>query len=132
MRVGELIRGLREDRDLKQQDVADAIRVSRQAYASYETGASAPPIEVLIALAEYYQVSVDYLVGLIEYRTYPDVLDQTITVNVTARRLLAVIRKLDETEREQVVDYVELQWFAHQVRNRKKRKIETCSRNGFL
>lgn len=59
----EIIKNLREDRDLYQKDVAQAISVSRAVYSDYETGRVTPSIDVLIKLADFYNVSLDYLVG---------------------------------------------------------------------
>ena len=64
MKMYERIRGLREDRDLNQQDIADIINVSQSTYSRYESGYLDVPSEVLIALAKYYDVSVDYILGL--------------------------------------------------------------------
>ena len=58
------IRALREDHDLKQRDVAERLHCSQQVYSNYELGQRDIPTSVLIALAELYQVSVDYLLGL--------------------------------------------------------------------
>ena len=67
------LRALREDRDLNQTEVARLLHVSQTTYSRYENGARDIPSATLIALAEFYQVSVDYLLGLTEdprpYRT---------------------------------------------------------------
>ena len=55
------IRGIREDRDLKQKDIAKLLNVSQNTYSQYETGVIALTAEVLIKLADFYGVSVDYL-----------------------------------------------------------------------
>ena len=66
------IRGLREDRDLRQKDVADYLHCSQVAYSRYELGMRDIPSEVLIALATFHQTSIDYLVGLTDDpRPYP-------------------------------------------------------------
>ena len=57
------IRELREDRDLTQTALADYLGVRQTTYSKYELGRIEVPVEVLIKLAEYYQVSLDYLVG---------------------------------------------------------------------
>lgn len=57
------IRDLREDRDLYQKEVADIIKVSQQYYSEYELGNRPIPVEKLILLADYYNVSLDYIVG---------------------------------------------------------------------
>ncbi len=55
------IRDLREDRDLTQAVVGAAINVPQRTYAYYETSGRMIPPEVLCALADFYGVSVDYL-----------------------------------------------------------------------
>ena len=55
------IRDAREDRDLRQKEVAAVLNVSQNTYSQYETGVISLTAEVLLKLAEYYQVSVDYL-----------------------------------------------------------------------
>ncbi|MBO4395218.1 MAG: helix-turn-helix transcriptional regulator [Eubacterium sp.] len=59
-----IIRDIREDHDLSQQDVAEILGTSQTMYSRYERGASELPIRHLIRLAEYYGVSTDRLLGL--------------------------------------------------------------------
>ncbi len=55
------LRAIREDRDIKQREVAAVLNVSQNTYSQYETGAISLTAEVLIKLADFYDVSVDYL-----------------------------------------------------------------------
>lgn len=55
------LRGIREDKDIKQKDIAAYLNVSQNTYSQYETGVISLTAEVLIKLADYYKVSVDYL-----------------------------------------------------------------------
>ena len=57
------LRAIREDNDLRQSDIAKMLNVSQNTYSQYETGVIALTAEVLIKLADYYGVSVDYLLG---------------------------------------------------------------------
>ena len=57
------IRDLREDRDLTQKQVATVLNCSQQVYSNYELGQRDPPTAVLLALADYYGVSTDYILG---------------------------------------------------------------------
>ncbi len=57
------IRDLREDRDLRQQDIANIIGCTQVSYSHYELGKRDIPTDVLICLADYYHTSVDYLLG---------------------------------------------------------------------
>ena len=58
------IRDLREDRDLKQKQLAEYLHCSQQVYSNYELGQRDIPTDILIKLSNYYKVSVDYLLDL--------------------------------------------------------------------
>lgn len=66
------IRDLREDRDLTQTDLARYLKCSQVCYSHYELGKRDIPTQVLIQLADFYQTSVDYLLGRTDQRRpYP-------------------------------------------------------------
>lgn len=60
----EIIKELREDKDLKQSEIADILETSRSYYGQYERGLRPLPIEHLKTLCEFYGVSADYILGL--------------------------------------------------------------------
>lgn len=64
METYEILRGLREDRDLTQQEMADFLKIGRTMYRRYETGETEIPIRHLKTLCVFYGVSADYLLGL--------------------------------------------------------------------
>ena len=57
------IRDLREDNDLTQAQVAKVLMCDQSLYSKYERGEREIPLRLLVVLAEYYNVSLDYLVG---------------------------------------------------------------------
>ena len=57
------IRDLREDHDLKQREVADMLGIQQTVYSRYERGFQNIPLDHLLFLADYYQVSTDYMLG---------------------------------------------------------------------
>lgn len=66
------IRDMREDRDLKQRELAEYLNCSQVCYSYYEIGKRDIPPDVLIRLAQYYNTSVDYLLGLTDVaQPYP-------------------------------------------------------------
>ncbi len=66
------IRALREDADLTQAQVGQAVNVPQRAYSYYENGQRSIPPRVLLALADFYSTSVDYLLGHTDRREpYP-------------------------------------------------------------
>ena len=57
------IQDLRIDSDLSQKKIAEILHISQRSYSHYETGSRNIPIEMLIRLADYYDTTIDYLVG---------------------------------------------------------------------
>ena len=62
--VYKRIRDLREDCDLTQKEMAKALNCSQQVYSNYELGQRDIPTDILIKLALFYNVSVDYILGI--------------------------------------------------------------------
>lgn len=66
------LKEIREDKDLKQSDIAKVLHTTQQQYSKYELGIQVIPIERLAALALFYDTSIDYLTGLTDERkAYP-------------------------------------------------------------
>lgn len=61
------IRDLREDMDLRQSDLAEKTGIDQRTISNYETGKTAPDAYALIKLADFFGVSIDYLVGRIKH-----------------------------------------------------------------
>ena len=57
------IQDLRIDSDLSQKQIGEILHISQRSYSHYETGSRNIPIEMLIRLADYYDTTIDYLVG---------------------------------------------------------------------
>lgn len=55
------LRAIREDKDIRQKEIAAYLNVSQNTYSQYETGVISLTAEILIKLADYYNVSIDYL-----------------------------------------------------------------------
>lgn len=64
------LKDLREDRDLKQHQIADVIGCSQATYSRYETGSMGIPVDVLIKLSAYYKASIDYILGIAKKNNY--------------------------------------------------------------
>ena len=64
METNEIIRGLREDKDLTQQNMADILKIGRTMYRRYETGETEIPTRHLKTICLLFGVSADYLLGL--------------------------------------------------------------------
>ncbi|MBQ8310417.1 MAG: helix-turn-helix transcriptional regulator [Clostridia bacterium] len=66
MRFYQRLRDLREDHDKTQVDIAEILDISHQHYSMYERGVREMPMHHFVTLAQYYNVSLDYLAGLVD------------------------------------------------------------------
>ncbi|WP_303057565.1 helix-turn-helix domain-containing protein [Ruminococcus callidus] len=72
MKLHLRLRDLREDRDMSQAAMAKLLKCSQQTYSRYESHTTEIPLESLIFLAEYYDTSTDYLLGITDQiKPYP-------------------------------------------------------------
>ena len=60
----EKMKTIREDRELKQWQIAEELNVDRTTYSGWETGKDTIPLRKLYELSNYYKLSIDYIVGL--------------------------------------------------------------------
>lgn len=87
------IKDLREDRDLRQTDLAKATGIDQRTISNYETGKSSPDAYALIKLADYFNVSIDFLVGRVNYNFYKKA-DKEKTIEDIIDRLQALKTEL--------------------------------------
>ena len=66
MYIYRRLKDVREDADKKQEEIAFVLEISRQQYQLYESGKRELPMHHFIKLAQYYNVSLDYLAGLVD------------------------------------------------------------------
>ena len=69
MSYAEKIRALREDKDLTQTQIAQLLKVGQKTYSDYELGKTRIPVDSLIFLAKFYNVSLDYICGISDIST---------------------------------------------------------------
>ncbi len=104
MTFGERLRYLREERELRQQDVADSIHVSIRMLSYYESDKHFPrDAKMIIELAKFFDVSLDYLFGLSNIKNH------SITLKLNKE-----FDELSEEQQASVIDYIQF------LKNRKK------------
>ncbi|MFQ9014977.1 MAG: helix-turn-helix domain-containing protein [Lacrimispora saccharolytica] len=64
MNYTDRMKGLRQDKDLTQKQIANKLGVAQNSYSQYESGIRSIPIELLIELCKMYDVSADYMLGI--------------------------------------------------------------------
>ena len=106
---------LRKQRMITQEDVARLLKISRSAYASYETARRQINHEALCLLADFYAVSTDYLLGRTE--AVPSFLSEE------ERRMIEQLRALDERGRRAVKNTISYEYSAVTAERGKKAAI---------
>lgn len=88
------IRDLREDLDLRQIDVANATGIDQKTLSNYETGKTNPDSYSLIKLADFFQVTVDYLIGYsnTNIKTSKDILDKLTEIESELTELKRLLK----------------------------------------
>ena len=106
---GARLRALRKAAKLTQQQVADTLRIHRTSYTKYETDGVTPDQQGLIALAELFGVTVDYLVGREERSDRPDphVANDDLALSDPEALLLQMFRQLDYEEQLRLTEQIQ-------------------------
>lgn len=89
------LKQLREEKKATQQDVANYLGVTKTCYHNYESGLREPNISVLIKLSNYYNVTIDYLIGL----------DNANYINELDKELFSYTSQLNDLEKAKVIGY---------------------------
>ncbi len=85
------IRSLREDRDLRQIDVSKATGIDQKTLSNYETGKTNPDSYALIKLADFFEVTIDYIVGRVNTNYY--------RCNDIAKKILEIQNALEDLKK---------------------------------
>ncbi len=96
------IKDLREDADKKQSELASALYMQLTQYGRYERGERELPLSVAIALAKYYNVSLDYIAGLTNTKTHLD----KFVLSPQEEELLKTFRSLNDFEKGQIFERI--------------------------
>ena len=94
----ERIRNLRQDRDLTQKQIADVLFMQLTQYRRYETGERELPLDIAIALSDFYNVPIDYIAGISNKITLSE---EGLTTN--EKQLLQNYRKLSESDKMKLI-----------------------------
>lgn len=97
---GELMAELRQDRGLTQKELGKILSVSTGTISNYENGVHYPDLEKLVQLADYFQVSTDYLLGRREYTKVNQSIQGHHCQDETLRTIIHSLLQLPEDRRQ--------------------------------
>lgn len=88
MKIAQRLKELRQSRNLKQIDICRKLKFGKSAYSSYETGLSLPPVDKLNDLAEFYNVTTDYILGNTDFAISPSEMNFVNDIDLTNVELM--------------------------------------------
>lgn len=123
MKIGDRMKQLREEKGLMQQDVCNALDIEQSTLANYENNRRVPKTEILIAIANFYGVSLDYLVGRTNIKT--DIPRRPKDLNKFLQQSEIIFDgdtyNLTEDERDMVMKSLEVAFYAAKQANKRKK-----------
>ena len=102
----ERLKLLRIEAHKTQKEMADLLRIDRTTYVKYESGSNEPPFSSLHKLAEYFDVSIDYLLGRTEIRNTGKTEKPTVSDDGLRAMVVNLIIDLSPADLQRVVDFV--------------------------
>lgn len=116
MNFSDIFKVLRENRSYTQQQLADALHVTKNSISHYERGISMPDLGTLCAIADIFDVSLDYLLGRSDVNLPNHLLKKKIGKTATAGKLLESIIKLDSNHS---ADFIKMLYYIEADNNAK-------------
>lgn len=120
---GELLAELRQDRKLTQRELAHVLHVSSGTISNYENGTHYPDIDKLTSLADFFQVTTDYLLGRSKVQVSPDLFEQPVVGKYTIGECVRDMMELPAERREALAVIVSDMKLVAVMNNSQKRII---------
>lgn len=118
--IGETLANLRKEKGLGQKQLAALLNMSVSTISNYENGVHFPDLLTLGKLAQFFDVTTDYLLGRTEYRCPPEAMSRYITTDYTVQDMVNTVLSLDSVSQVSVVNYVRYLKYLHGLQTRKR------------
>ena len=108
MEFGEFLASLRREKGYLQKEVATYLNVTVATISNYEKGVHTPDLNTLTKLADFYDVSTDYLLQRTKYKASINTLNRSLSPDYTVSDLINTTLELDYHNTQSLLDYYEL------------------------
>lgn len=108
MTFGQRLTELREEKDIFQKELAAHLNVSISTISNYENDVHYPDVIILCKLADYFHVTIDYLLGRTDYRYDPATLNRRLSKDYNVAEYINTTLELSPKDIADVLEYVEL------------------------
>lgn len=104
--IHQIIRNLRKEHGIMQNEIANYLGISQQTYSNYENGQREIPVWAVVAISQYYRISTDYLLGAdTSYLGSVDLNNEYVN-GITMHDVLYEIQRLEQNKREDLMKYI--------------------------
>lgn len=108
MTFGQRLTDLREEKGIRQKELAALINVSPSTVSNYENDVHYPDVAILCQLADYFNVSTDYLLARTDYRHNPNTLTRRLSKTYTIAEFINTTLELSQKDISNLVEYMDL------------------------
>ena len=116
MEFGKLLANLRKEKGVLQKEVATYLNMTVATISNYEKGVHLPDLNTLIMLADYFDVSTDYLLQRTDYKKSINTLNYQLSADYTVSDLVNTVVNLDDHNTQALLDYYELLMLRNSIR----------------
>lgn len=106
LNIGNRIKKLRTEKDLMQKELSNILSLSPSSISNYEKDAYWPDLKTICKMADYFNVTTDYILGRTEYRCPPEVLDKYVTKDYMIHNIVNTLLTMDSNSLNTVLTYV--------------------------
>ena len=121
-RTPEIIRNLRENHEYKQETIAKYLGVVQQTYSNYEKGHTSLPLDYLVKLTKFYNVSADFLLGLTTFQKPSSEMEKIYVQGKTLGEIASALVTLSADKRKMLLDFLGY-LLAKQKEDQQKQKL---------
>ena len=121
-RTPEIIRNLREDHEYKQETIAKYLGVVQQTYSNYEKGHTSLPLDYLVKLTKFYNVSADFLLWLTTFQKPSSEMEKIYAQGKTLGEVASALVTLSADKRRMLLDFLGY-LLAKQKEDQQKQKL---------
>lgn len=127
MKYGDILKRLRNEKGISQRELADRLKINRSTYARYETSATQPDFDTLKLLANFYDVTIDYILGNSDHKklTIEEKLSKELRLRDGENIYFYDMEGLDDEDIEMLKKQIELY---REMAEKRKKKNENVNR----
>lgn len=122
MEIGKILTALRKEKNIGQKELAAYLRLSTGTISNYENGVHSPDLNTLCKLADYFDVTTDYLLNRTSYRYTPKKMDQNLNKDYTLSDVVDTVLACGSDSIDHLMEYAQFLQYKQKQENQTTKK----------